>query len=111
MTHPPLDSLSIARPYADPQPDGNAAPAPPGAAPESLPHPALAAAPESPGRERVRHAITHDLSETERLVLMLWHAEGMSPDEIAAVLNSTSVHVRALYARTVDRLRRVCRAA
>lgn len=62
-------------------------------------------------RGRVRAAIVHDLSTMERLCLMLWHAEGMSPDEIGCVLDLSPAQVSALHDRVVERLRRGLRAA
>ncbi len=57
-------------------------------------------------RDRVRAAIVHDLTETERLLLLLWYAEGMNLEEIGMTIGLTVPQVAALHARVVARLRR-----
>ncbi len=80
-----------------------------------FPSPELAAhsdgpAPEATERDRVRAAIVHDLTETERLLLLLWYAERMSPEEIGSTLGLSLQRVVALHARVIGRLRRCVNA-
>lgn len=55
---------------------------------------------------RIRDAIIQDLSPEERLLLMLWYGEGMTPDEIGEVLNLSGSRVLESHDRVVERLRR-----
>lgn len=53
----------------------------------------------------VRSAVLHDLSHQERLLVILWHVERMTPAEIGAVLDTTAERVMQMYEAVVSRLR------
>lgn len=53
----------------------------------------------------VRSAVLHDLSHQERLLVILWHVERMTPAEIGAVLDTTAERVLQMYDAVVSRLR------
>ncbi len=55
----------------------------------------------------VRSAVLHDLSHQERLLVILWHVERMTPAEIGAVLDTTAERVLQMYEAVVARLRSV----
>lgn len=61
--------------------------------------------PEEP-HERVRRAMLHGLAAGDRILLLLWYAEGMTREEIAACLHSTPAQVEAAHERVLRELRR-----
>jgi len=61
--------------------------------------------PGSCARDRIRRALLNDLPSPDRVLLLLWYAEGMTPDEIAVCLHSTTAQIEAAHARALDCLR------
>lgn len=57
----------------------------------------------------IRTAVLHDLTQPERLLLILWYAERMTPLEISAVLDMTRTQVQHMHDRVVDKLRALAR--
>jgi DNA-directed RNA polymerase specialized sigma24 family protein len=55
-------------------------------------------------RARIKDAILHELPHADRLLLVLWHAEGMNVQEISAVLSMPEAEVRATHDRIVAQL-------
>lgn len=55
-------------------------------------------------RARVREIFTRHLSHIDRLLVILWYVEEMTPDEIALAIDSTPDSVRANHARIVQQL-------
>ena len=55
-------------------------------------------------RARIKDMILHELPHSDRLLLVLWHAEGMSVQEISAVLSIPETEVRAIHDRIVGQL-------
>lgn len=53
----------------------------------------------------VRAAVVHELTHQERLLVILRHAERMTPREIALVLGTTVEGVERMYAAVLERLR------
>lgn len=66
---------------------------------EPTPH-----SPSHPDRARVREAILRDLPHEDRLLLVLWHAEQMSAEEIGAVLCKSEEEVNDAHERIVLQL-------
>ncbi len=54
---------------------------------------------------RVKDAVLHLLSHHERLFLVLWYAEKMTPGEIAMVLNLTEQQACETHGKLVGKLR------
>lgn len=54
----------------------------------------------------VRSSIVHDLPHTDRLLLILWYAERMTPPEIGLVLDMAAAQVVRAHDRIVGALRR-----
>jgi RNA polymerase sigma-70 factor (ECF subfamily) len=54
-------------------------------------------------RQRLRAALG-DMRSTDREVLVMWHLEGLSVDEIAAVLGLTAAGVKSRHLRALTRL-------
>lgn len=61
-------------------------------------------------RGRLRGVILHELTPTERLLVLLWYAERMSPAEVARSLDMTHDQARAMHERVLRRLRRAVAA-
>lgn len=62
---------------------------------------------ESSLKECLRRAVLLELPASDRLLLLLWYAEGMSREEIAACLHSTPAQVEAAHGRVLAWLRRI----
>lgn len=71
--------------------------APAGPAPQSVPG-------ATPVRERIRDAILRTLSREERLLVLLWYAEGMCPEEIGVCLDLTPQRVGTLHQSILGRI-------
>lgn len=55
--------------------------------------------------ERVKDVVLHVLNHNERLLLILWYAEKMSPAEIARTLDLTEQQAVRLHRLVLDKLR------
>ncbi len=55
--------------------------------------------------EELRHFVAERCSRHERLVLMLFYADGLGLDEIAEVLDLPKATVNQLFCATLDALR------
>lgn len=56
---------------------------------------------------RIRGVIVQDLTKEERLLLLLWHAEAMTPSEIGLVLHTSASQIRTMHDRAIKRLRQL----
>lgn len=56
--------------------------------------------------DSIRSSIVHDLPHTDRLLLILWYAERMTPPEIGLVLDMAAAQVVLAHDRIVGALRR-----
>ena len=65
----------------------------------------------SEAHRRVRGAILHELNPTERLLVLLWYAEQMTPREVALSLDLTPAQATAMHDRIVSQLRSSLSAA
>lgn len=54
---------------------------------------------------RLKHAVLHALSHHERLLLVLWYAERMTPAEVAMTLDLTEQQARRMHSEVVAKLR------
>ena len=54
---------------------------------------------------RIRDVIVQDLTKDERLLLLLWHAEAMTPQEIGQVLHTSAAQIRTMHDRAIARVR------
>lgn len=54
---------------------------------------------------RIRSVIVQDLTKEERLLLLLWHAEAMTPNEIGLILHTSAAQIRTMHDRAINRLR------
>lgn len=57
-------------------------------------------------RAVLRSAVLHELTATERLLVVLWYVERMSAKEIAATLDMTELQVARTHGLVVAKLRR-----
>lgn len=55
-------------------------------------------------RDQIKELFLHELSHTERLLAILWYVERMSPEEIAAAMDSTPDDVELHHARIIQKL-------
>ncbi len=63
--------------------------------------------PETPAqqdRARIKETILRELPHADRLLLVLWHAEEMSPEEISVVLSTPECEVVATHERIISQL-------
>ncbi len=56
-------------------------------------------------REQIRSTMTRRLTQEEQLLLILWYAERMEPEEIAEVLGSTAARIRIIHDHAIAQLR------
>lgn len=59
----------------------------------------------SAARAMLQRIILHELSAAERLLVLLWYAERMSPVEVALALDLTESQAVSMHDRIVSRLR------
>lgn len=59
----------------------------------------------SSARALMQRMILHDLNTAERLLVLLWYAERMSPLEVALALDLTESQAVSMHDRIVARLR------
>jgi len=55
---------------------------------------------------RLRACFLRDLSEAERLLVILWYVERMTPDEIGQTLGMAPTRVEALHEEVLGRMSR-----
>ncbi len=55
-------------------------------------------------RDRLRTAILRDFSRTERLLVVLWYAERLTPGEVALVLDLTEDQTVRIHESIISRL-------
>ena len=56
-------------------------------------------------RSMLQRIILHELSAAERLLVLLWYAERMSPVEVALALDLTETQAVSMHDRIVSRMR------